>query len=54
VFSRAFHLAVLRRRTRMPAKQSACAQESSQTPMRETTRLVEVIVNDKHGNPIEG
>ena len=34
----------------------AAAQESSQTPVRVTTRLVEVnvIVNDKHGNPITG
>jgi VWFA-related protein len=39
-----------------PAKQSASAQESSQTPLRVTTRLmqVNVIVNDKHGKPITG
>jgi VWFA-related protein len=35
---------------------SAAAQETSQTPMRVTTRLVEVnvIVHDRHGHPITG
>ncbi len=39
-----------------PAKQSGSSEESSQTPMRVSTRLVQVnvIVNDQHGNPITG